>query len=41
VRGKLYIWDPEKKDWRERGVGVLKLNVPAADDGRTPGRLRT
>jgi len=27
TRGKLYVFDAEeKKDWRERGVGVIKLN---------------
>jgi hypothetical protein len=40
VRGKLYVWDADKaKDWRERGVGMLKINVPT--DGGHPGRLRT
>jgi len=27
IRGKLFVYDVDKKDWRERGVGIMKINV--------------
>jgi hypothetical protein len=26
MKGKLFEFNPEKKDWHERGIGMFKLN---------------
>lgn len=40
TRAKLYVIDVDKKSWKERGVGLLKVNVKRASDGKVEsGRL--
>ncbi|EEB08671.2 ran GTPase binding protein Hba1 [Schizosaccharomyces japonicus yFS275] len=39
VRARLYVLDPESKAWKERGRGLLKVNIPGKESTSTAGRL--
>lgn len=32
MKGKLFEFNPESKDWHERGIGILKLNKSKVDE---------
>ncbi|KAJ2799958.1 hypothetical protein H4R20_004238 [Coemansia guatemalensis] len=39
ARVKLYQWDKEKKQYKDMGVGIFKLNTSTKDDGNMRARL--